>query len=1639
MAYNLGNAYINVIPKMDGAGRTIEKELAGVGERAGSAKGKGLGGKLFGGLKVAAAGAGVAVGGVLAGSISKGFNRLRDIENAEAKLTGLGHSAETVEGVMKNALASVKGTAFGLGDAAGLAGTLVASGIKPGKDLEKTLKLTADSATIAGRELGDMGLIWGSVAAKGKLQGDDAMQLLASGVPIWQMVGDVMGKTAGEAQELGSKGEVSFEIFQKAMEKGVGGAAQKAGNTTEGAFKNMGAAMGRFGATLLKDVYPLVGPVLNKVTDLFDYLDGAAGPVMETITGKIRDFGKGIKGVWDVLVGGDFTGAENLFGFEEDSAFVGFLFGVRDVALQLYEQALKPLGSWIADNWKPIATVLGGIAAFFVGGALVSAIGAVGAAIAGFVSGISWIGVAIGAAIGAITAFFTQTDTGRAILQGFVSFVTEQLWPIIKSRFEAIRDLAVQVWQGVIQPAFEQFVGFLQSMVFPIIQRLWQEYVQPAFMAIGGLAVWLWENAFKPAMSGIDTFIRNVLGPVIVWLWQNVVSPIFGLIGKFIGWVWETLIFPYLDAMKYYFTVVLPAVFKFLWEVAKQAWSGISAAISAVVDWITGTAVPFIKAAWDLIAGSAKWLWGVFVAVWNGIKGAVAAVVNWFKAWVWPVLEMVIKLIQIGFNGLRNALHTAWMYIRDNIIKPVVLWFQNTAWPTIRTVIEAIKLGFNVMRDALKKAWQFVKDRVISPVVHWFKNTAWPILRGAIDSVKTGFNVMRDAIKAAWRFVKDRVISPVANWFRDKIKPLFDRSTNGVSDAFTSMKDSIKTAWEAVKTAAKAPIKFVVQTVVNDALIGNFNKVAKKLGTSELPSVRLPSGFARGGVLPGKSRMRDGDDQLVPMRRGEGVLVSEGLRTREDRQAFLAANAAGRRGVGFASLMQGGFAGGGILGRAWDSVKGIGRSAKDLAGDALDKVLEGVDFVAEALKDPSSIFKKVYDAVAGSMPGVGDMVSLAKGAGSKLLSGVVEKAKSLIAPTPDAPGGPAKAGGSLGKAQALARQYGLAMTSFRRPGARTAGSGSVSLHAQGRAMDFSNSSGPTPQMMAFFNAMHPFRPTELLYTPAGARNIHRGGRQYANTGATARIHYNHVHVGFRNGGWTGPGSKYQPAGIVHADEHVIRKESRASIERARPGFLDRLNAYGASALKGYASGGRVSPTAKIGSTKVTVILDGLVGTEKQVKSAAGKLADGIAKTFRDRFKGSQKKTVDRLSDSLKALKAQSSQLKKTMTLKSSAAKKTAVNRLSDDLASLRAQAKRLDPKKQAKQLASVRRQIESTQSALTRARRGDYSGAAAATAAKLRDVQKQIASTEAALKQARRGNTSAAATKAADAFFTKYAASATAKLQSLAKQTNSLNAKLKTARASLTDAMKVRDEYAASMSEKLRDTYSLSEDSGNLSVKTLIGDFKLAATKVTTFSGLLTKLRKKGLSNGLIDQIAQLGPDSGAQVAKNILGGTDSQIKQLTSAYNKMNSASDKSASSLAKSMYQAGVDSAAGLVKGLNSQLSKVTKASENLAARVVATVRKKLKIKSPSRVFRQIGVYTGQGMSEGIHKVTPEVQSAMARLATPPEAITGDVSVGADGGARSGNPINVTVQAAHGEDPSRIGRRVAESLNLYSLSAAL
>lgn len=320
MASELAAVYLSIIPETSKIAPGVHKALSGV-DKAADASGKSMGARISSGmggvLKKSAIGVGASAGAALGVGLTKGLGRLNGIEQAEAKLRGLGHSAQGVGSIMDNALASVKGTAFGLEEAGTAAAGAVAAGIKPGQDLERTLKIMGDTATIAGTNLQDMGTIFNSVAARGKLQGDDMLQLLSRGVPVLQLLGEELGKTSEEVSDMVSKGQVDFATFQSAMERGMSGAALEAGNTVQGAFKNMGAAAGRLGATIAGPFFRQAAGGFSGVTDALDAMNGRMGPVMAdveawlvgTAVPAFQKFTTEGKKAWDA-----FSGAEQARG-----------------------------------------------------------------------------------------------------------------------------------------------------------------------------------------------------------------------------------------------------------------------------------------------------------------------------------------------------------------------------------------------------------------------------------------------------------------------------------------------------------------------------------------------------------------------------------------------------------------------------------------------------------------------------------------------------------------------------------------------------------------------------------------------------------------------------------------------------------------------------------------------------------------------------------------------------------------------------------------------------------------------------------------------------------------------------------------------------------------------------------------------------------------------------------------------------------------------------------------------------------------------------------------------------------------------------------------------------------------------------
>ena len=108
----LAHAYVALRVSTGGMRGDVRKALTGLEPEA-TKTGQSMGSKLSSGigsvLKKTAVGVGVAGGAALAAGLTKGIGRLNSIEQAEAKLSGLGNSASDVGSIMDNALASVKG------------------------------------------------------------------------------------------------------------------------------------------------------------------------------------------------------------------------------------------------------------------------------------------------------------------------------------------------------------------------------------------------------------------------------------------------------------------------------------------------------------------------------------------------------------------------------------------------------------------------------------------------------------------------------------------------------------------------------------------------------------------------------------------------------------------------------------------------------------------------------------------------------------------------------------------------------------------------------------------------------------------------------------------------------------------------------------------------------------------------------------------------------------------------------------------------------------------------------------------------------------------------------------------------------------------------------------------------------------------------------------------------------------------------------------------------------------------------------------------------------------------------------------------------------------------------------------------
>lgn len=629
----IAKAWVTIIPTAKGMTTGIESELGGVGDKAGSKAGKGfMGGigKAAGTAAKIAGGAVAIVGGALAGvALKGGFDRALNIEGAEAKLAGLGHSAKAVEGIMKNASASVTGTAFGLGDAAAVAAGAVASGVKPGKDLERTLKLVGDGATIAGSTMGEMGAIFNKVAAGDMVQGDVLAQLGDRGIPILQLLGDEMGKSSAEVKKLASAGKIDFATFQNAMEKGMGGAALKSGETFKGAMANTKAALGRIGETVLSPFIGAMTQGAGAIIPALDAINGALKPIMASF----GDWMSTALPAFLTELSGGFTAMSAAFSDGEDeitsSGLAGFLEGVGVVARNIFD-AFEMAMPILADIFGPL--------------------------------------------IPQVIELVTSMSPMSMLFQSLLPVL-----PMLETLFFNIADMVSTLLQAVL-PLVQQLAGFL----IPLFTQLWSAILPPLVGVLGQLMA-----AITPVIAALGPILQSVLSalmPLVTTVFsliQTVITTVLGVVSGIISAFSAALRGDwgaFWDSIGSVFETIVNGIGEFAVTFFTELPGNILSALGDLGSLLLDAGGQIMQGLWDgLVAG------------FNKVKDFVGGIGSWIADHKGPKQYDLHLLIPAGgwiMDGLNKGL-AAEMPALGSTLSDVSWMIQNGIDPNMTASIQA--------------------------------------------------------------------------------------------------------------------------------------------------------------------------------------------------------------------------------------------------------------------------------------------------------------------------------------------------------------------------------------------------------------------------------------------------------------------------------------------------------------------------------------------------------------------------------------------------------------------------------------------------------------------------------------------------------------------------------------------------------------------------------------------------------------------------------------------------------------------------------------------------------------------------------------------------------------------------------------
>ena len=675
MATELGKAYVQIIPSAKGISGMIQKEMGGEVASAGVTAGESLGSKMMGAVSgvIAAAGIGKAIGV----SINEGAALQQSLGGIETlfkdsadKVKGFANEAYKTTGLSANAyMENVTGFS------ASLLQSLGGDTDKAAETANMAMIDMSDNANKMGTSMESIQLAYQGFAKQNYTMLDNLKLGYGGTKQEMQRLLSDAEKLTGVKYDMNNLSDVysAIHAIQENLDI-TGTTAREAATTFTGSFESMKAAaqnvLGKL--SLGEDIQPALQALMETTsTFLFGNLIPMIGNILKQIPTLILG---GIEGVFSgifgeglgSIIGGIVTALGSAFlAFKAFSAVSGLLSGIPAV-LTTIKTAVT--GLFTAMSANPIGIAIAAIAALTAG----------------------------------LVYFFTQTEMGRQIWQGFMDWFSG-VW-------QSIAPILTEVWNGIVETATTVWNNMM-AVVAPIIQTV-VDFIKSVW---DGISQWWSENqiliqqTFTTVWNAIQTVIQTVM-PII----QSIIETAMNILAPFIETTWNNIC-----------------------TVVTTVWELIKIAIQTAMDVIGG----IIKAVMAIINGDWSTAWeaikGVGEAIWKGLSAAGKAIFDGFAqilSNIWETIKSVassawegLKSTVLGLiDGLVQGAQNAWESMKQGVrdlVSNVTSIFDGIRNIDLWSAGKAILDGF---LGGLKSTWGAVTD-FVGGIAGWIADHKGPI------------------------------------------------------------------------------------------------------------------------------------------------------------------------------------------------------------------------------------------------------------------------------------------------------------------------------------------------------------------------------------------------------------------------------------------------------------------------------------------------------------------------------------------------------------------------------------------------------------------------------------------------------------------------------------------------------------------------------------------------------------------------------------------------------------------------------------------------------------------------------------------------------------------------------------------------